>query len=84
MADRIDRALAGDTAFWGIQVIDLASGRTLYERNAAHFFVPASNTKLFTTAMALTRLGPDFTGSGRACWRMRFLIAKGVCADHCG
>ncbi len=61
LADRIDRALAGDRAFWGIQVVDAASGRTLYERNATHFFVPASNTKLFTTAMALTRLGPDFT-----------------------
>jgi serine-type D-Ala-D-Ala carboxypeptidase/endopeptidase (penicillin-binding protein 4) len=61
LAQRIDGALAGDTAFWGIQVVDVASGRTLYEHNAKHFFVPASNTKLFTTAMALTRLGPDFT-----------------------
>ena len=49
------------TAFWGIQIADLASGKTLYELNADHFFVPASNTKLFTTALALTRLGPDFT-----------------------
>lgn len=52
---------AARTAFWGIQIVNLASGKTLYEQNAAHFFVPASNTKLFTTAMALTRLGPDFT-----------------------
>ena len=61
LAEKIDAALAGDTAFWGIQVMDLSSGQTLYERNASHFFVPASNTKLFTTAMALSRLGPDFT-----------------------
>ncbi len=61
LAQRIDAALAGDTAFWGIQVVDVSSGRTLYQHNATHFFVPASNTKLFTTAMALTRLGPDFT-----------------------
>ena len=41
--------------------MDLGSGKTLYELNPDHFFVPASNTKLFTTALALTRLGPDFT-----------------------
>jgi D-alanyl-D-alanine carboxypeptidase/D-alanyl-D-alanine-endopeptidase (penicillin-binding protein 4) len=61
----IDRLLAlspaARTAFWGIQVIDLASGKTLYELNADHFFVPASNTKLFTTALALSRLGPGHT-----------------------
>jgi D-alanyl-D-alanine carboxypeptidase/D-alanyl-D-alanine-endopeptidase (penicillin-binding protein 4) len=48
-------------AFWGIEIVDLSTGKTLYEQNAGHFFVPASNAKLFTTAMALTRLGPDFT-----------------------
>jgi len=47
-------------AFWGIQVVDLANGRTLYELNPHHLFVPASNTKLFTAALALTRLGPDY------------------------
>jgi D-alanyl-D-alanine carboxypeptidase len=52
---------AAQTAFWGIEIVDLANGKTLYEHNADHFFVPASNAKLFTTAMALTRLGPDFT-----------------------
>jgi D-alanyl-D-alanine carboxypeptidase/D-alanyl-D-alanine-endopeptidase (penicillin-binding protein 4) len=65
LSERIDRLLAasaaGNSAFWGIQVVDLGSGKTLYERNANHFFVPASNTKLFTTALALTRLGGDFT-----------------------
>ncbi len=48
------------TAFWGIQVVDLASGKVLYDQNPAHYFVPASNTKLFTTAMALARLGPAY------------------------
>jgi D-alanyl-D-alanine carboxypeptidase/D-alanyl-D-alanine-endopeptidase (penicillin-binding protein 4) len=52
---------AAHAAFWGIKIVDLASGRTLYELNGGHFFVPASNAKLFTTALALTRLGPDYT-----------------------
>ncbi len=46
-------------AFWGAKAVDLESGETLYERNADHFFVPASNTKLFSTALALVKLGPD-------------------------
>jgi len=54
-------AAAGRGAFWGIQIVDLGSGKTLYELNPDRFFVPASNTKLFTTALALTRLGPEFT-----------------------
>lgn len=65
LPQEIDRLLAttpgARTAFWGIQIIDLQSGKTLYELNADHFFIPASNTKLFTTALALTRLGPDYT-----------------------
>lgn len=61
LAEKIDRALAPTKAFWGIEVVDLETGKTLYRWNADRFFVPASNTKLFTTAMALTRLGPDFT-----------------------
>ncbi len=48
------------TAFWGIEISDLESGRVLFDVNADHFFVPASNTKLFTTALALMRLGPDY------------------------
>lgn len=65
LAEEIDRLLAASpaakAAFWGIDVVDLATGKTLYETNADHFFVPASNTKLFTTALALSRLGPNFT-----------------------
>jgi D-alanyl-D-alanine carboxypeptidase/D-alanyl-D-alanine-endopeptidase (penicillin-binding protein 4) len=47
-------------AFWGIEIRDLKAGKTLYSLNADHFFVPASNTKLFTTALALSRLGPQY------------------------
>ena len=61
---RIQRLLAtspvAQTAFWGVEICDLQSGRMLFQRNEGHFFVPASNTKLFTTALALSRLGPDY------------------------
>jgi D-alanyl-D-alanine carboxypeptidase/D-alanyl-D-alanine-endopeptidase (penicillin-binding protein 4) len=46
--------------FVGIQVVSLGSGQVLARINASHFFVPASNTKLFTTALALSRLGADY------------------------
>jgi D-alanyl-D-alanine carboxypeptidase/D-alanyl-D-alanine-endopeptidase (penicillin-binding protein 4) len=65
LARQIERAIAESpvarSAAWGIQVSELPSGKTLFELNASHFFVPASNTKLFSTSLALTRLGPDFT-----------------------
>jgi len=50
--------LAG--GFVGLEVVSLERGRALAGINASHFFVPASNTKLFTTALALNRLGADF------------------------
>jgi D-alanyl-D-alanine carboxypeptidase/D-alanyl-D-alanine-endopeptidase (penicillin-binding protein 4) len=57
----LDSSPAARTAFWGIQIVDLASGTTLYQLNPNHYFVPASNAKLFGAALALTRLGADFT-----------------------
>ncbi len=44
---------------WGVLVVDAATGETLYSLNADSYFTPASNTKLFTTALALARLGPE-------------------------
>lgn len=46
--------------FFGIHVVDLATGKTLYRRNEDKLFLPASNMKLFTSALALLRLGPDY------------------------
>jgi len=45
---------------WGILVMDAESGEALYEQNADRYFVPASNMKLFTTALALAKLGVDY------------------------
>jgi serine-type D-Ala-D-Ala carboxypeptidase/endopeptidase (penicillin-binding protein 4) len=46
--------------FWGIEVVSLSTGKTLYSQNADKLFTPASNTKLFTTAAALALIGPDY------------------------
>src|SRR3984957_3035147 len=42
-------------AFVGIHVVELATGKTLYHRNEDKLFLPASNMKLFSTALALLR-----------------------------
>lgn len=44
----------------GIHVVSLTTGKPLYARNENRFFLPASNMKLFTTALALEKLGPDY------------------------
>ena len=49
-----------DKGEWGLLVVDAESGVTLYERNASVFFLPASNMKLLTTALALDTLGPEY------------------------
>ena len=49
-----------DRAHWGIDVVDLESGKTLYSQNAEQLFLPASNIKLFTTAAALAIAGPEY------------------------
>jgi D-alanyl-D-alanine carboxypeptidase/D-alanyl-D-alanine-endopeptidase (penicillin-binding protein 4) len=47
-------------AQWGVHVVSLATGRTLVSVHPDQSFLPASTTKLFTGALALDRLGPDF------------------------
>ncbi len=47
-------------AHWGMLVVDLATGRPVFERNPDQLFCPASVTKLFTTAAALADLGADY------------------------
>jgi D-alanyl-D-alanine carboxypeptidase/D-alanyl-D-alanine-endopeptidase (penicillin-binding protein 4) len=46
-------------ADWGIAVVSLDSGRTLYAHRADQLFQPASTSKLFTAATALSELGTD-------------------------
>jgi len=47
-------------AHWGVFIKSLDNGQILYTRNEQKGFMPASNMKIFSTAVALARLGPDF------------------------
>jgi D-alanyl-D-alanine carboxypeptidase/D-alanyl-D-alanine-endopeptidase (penicillin-binding protein 4) len=47
-------------AGWGVKVVSLATEKVLYAHNSEKYFSPASNTKLFTAALALNNLGPDY------------------------
>src|SRR2546427_4459742 len=47
-------------AAWGAKVVSLDTGKGLYEHNPGKLLKPASNAKLFTGALALDRLGPDY------------------------
>lgn len=46
-------------AHWGLLVVDLQSGSSLYELNPEHLFAPASVTKLYSVAAALDAFGAD-------------------------
>ncbi len=59
----IDRAIDESNltqARWGVFVMSLNDGRVLCSRNGDQLFTPASNMKVYTTAVALDVLGPDY------------------------
>ena len=63
LAQRIDGHLAEPrfaSASWGIAVVSLDDGRTVYEHDAGKLLLPASTAKLYTAAFALERLGADY------------------------
>jgi serine-type D-Ala-D-Ala carboxypeptidase/endopeptidase (penicillin-binding protein 4) len=54
----ISSIIGSHSSNWGILVESLEDGKVLYSHNADKYFIPASNTKLFTTAAALQKLDP--------------------------
>lgn len=44
----------------GISIVDLSTGRILFEQNPTTALIPASNHKLLTSGVALSVLGPDY------------------------
>ena len=60
---RIDGAIDESdlgAARWGISVVSMSDGSTVYERNGDKLFTPASNMKIYTTGVALDLLGADY------------------------
>ncbi len=51
---------ASRSGSWGVMVVSLDNGDTLFTRNADRALLPASTMKLFTSAVALERFGPEY------------------------
>lgn len=47
-------------AHWGILIVDPERSDTIYSLNAGKLFIPGSNMKIVTGAVALATLGPDY------------------------
>jgi len=60
IASLLDPVLQGRRGSIGVAVYSVDRSAPLYLRNADRSLLPASNMKLYTTAAALDRLGPDF------------------------
>src|SRR5579863_10152156 len=59
---RVEKILGSPDAsrgYWGMLVEDADTGQLIFSLNADKYFLPASNAKLFTAALALSTLGPD-------------------------
>lgn len=57
--DAVIRDAGFGSGHWGILVVDSASGKPVFQKDADQMFCPASVTKLFSTAAALVDLGAD-------------------------
>ena len=63
LSEELEMILEGpesQNAWWGVSVVDLATGDPVFEHNADRNFITASGAKLFTTAAALDQLGPEY------------------------
>src|SRR5260221_7633634 len=47
-------------ALWGVKIVSLDTDRTLFEHHADRLLSPASNSKLYTAALALDHFGGDY------------------------
>src|SRR5512146_2251257 len=63
LASAVGSALASHTrnGEWGAIIVSLARGDTLFSQNADAMMQPASTMKMYTSAVALDRFGPDYT-----------------------
>lgn len=64
---RLRQAIGSEAAVWSVSIAD-GGGRLLADLNGTTPRIPASNQKLISTAIALDRLGPDYSLTTRL-WR---------------
>jgi len=57
----IDKVIGQAPNQWGILIESIDRQTVIYSHNADRYFIPASNTKLFTTAAALQVMNPETT-----------------------
>ena len=79
LTKRIDSAIDQSdlgAARWGISVVSMSDGSTVYQRNGDKLFTPASNMKIYTTGVALDLLGADY--------RWRTSVYAGALPDASG
>ena len=58
VAGALNRSTHGGT--WGAIIVSLTRGDTLFSQNADAMLQPASTLKMYTSAVALDRFGPDY------------------------
>lgn len=58
VADALSHRTHGGT--WGAIIVSLTRGDTLFSQNADAMLQPASTLKMYTSAVALDRFGPDY------------------------
>jgi len=58
----LDTSSVLSTGFTGLVVYDLQENKIIFSRNASRYFVPASNTKLFTLYACMKTLGDSIPG----------------------
>lgn len=73
--DRIIKESDSAHARWGVFVASVKDGRVLTSRDGDRLFTPASNMKIFTTAVALDLLGADYR------WRTSVYSARPMDAN---
>jgi serine-type D-Ala-D-Ala carboxypeptidase/endopeptidase (penicillin-binding protein 4) len=73
--DRIIEESDSAHARWGVFVASTKDGRVLSSRDGDRLFTPASNMKIFTTAVALDVLGADYR------WRTSVYTARPMDAN---
>src|SRR5215217_5505303 len=63
LADAVGNSLSSHTrnGDWGAIIVSLTRGDTLFGQNADAMMQPASTMKMYTSAVALDRFGPDYT-----------------------